>query len=197
MQFIKNKFKFKKKKPKTIKPNSSVTVGKGTLYYKPIKLIPPREGIEFGKYCAIGPNLKILGMNHDYNFPAIQSAFYKKYFGISHPINHKSKVSSKGKIKIGNDVWIGEDVFILSGVTIGDGCCIGARSVVTKDLKPYNICVGIPSKEVKQRYRNEIIEFLLELKWWNWTEDKIKRNKKFFNTDLNEHDLEYIKKIIV
>ena len=183
--------------PKKIKQNSSVTCGKGTLYNKPIKLIPPKEGIEFGKFCAIGPNLKIVGINHDYNFPAVQSTFYKKYFGSSHPINHKSKVSSKGKIKIGNDVWIGEDVFILSGVIIGDGCCIGARSVVTKDLKPYNICVGIPCKEVKQRYKDEIINFLLELKWWNWKEEKIKMNRKFFQTDLNEHDLKYIESIIV
>lgn len=48
---------------------SNVISGKGTLYNGPIKISPPIEGIEFGKYCAIAPNLKIIGTNHDYNFP--------------------------------------------------------------------------------------------------------------------------------
>lgn len=183
--------------PKTIKQNKFVISGKGTLYSKPIKLIASQDGIEFGKFCAIGPNLKVIGINHDYNYPAMQGTFYEKYFSSEHPMNHKSTVHNKGKIKIGNDVWIGEDVLILSGVSIGDGCCVGARSVVTKNLRPYTICVGTPCKEVKTRYNDDIINFLLELKWWNWDDKKIMNNKTFFTTNLNDYDLEYIKKIIV
>jgi acetyltransferase-like isoleucine patch superfamily enzyme len=164
----------------------NVISGKGTLYNSPIKIVPPKEGVEFGNYCAIAPNLKIIGVNHDYNFPSIQETFYKKYFNSEHPISKNSNIRSKGKVIIGNDVWIGEDVVILSGITIGDGCCIGARSVVTKNLEPYSICVGTPCKSVKLRYSKEIINFLLDLKWWNWDDTKIKRNKEFFMTDLNE-----------
>jgi len=29
---------------------------------------------------------------------------------------------------------------------------------------------------------------LLEIKWWNWSDEKIKRNKKFFTTDLTKVD---------
>lgn len=176
----------------------NVFAGKGTLYNDPIKIVPPPEGVHIGNYCAIGPNLKILGINHDYNFPAVQNTFYSNFFGCEHPINRKSNVITKGKIKIGNDVWIGEDVFILSGVTIGDGCCIGARSVVTKDLEPYTICVGTPCKEVKKRYKQEIIDLLLELKWWNWSDDKIKNNRAFFMLDLNSDiTIDYIRSIII
>ncbi len=39
--------------PDTIK-QKNVFVGKGTLHNKPIKLIPSKDGIEFGKFCAIG-----------------------------------------------------------------------------------------------------------------------------------------------
>jgi len=42
-----------------------------------------------------------------------------------------------------------------------------------------------------------VIDFLLELKWWDWDDKKIKNNKKFFTTKLNDYDLDYIKKIIV
>ena len=183
--------------PKSNKQNKFVTNCKGNLCSKPIKLISSKDGIEFGKFCAIGPNLKIIGINHDYNYPVMQGTFYEKYFSSEHPMNRNSTMHNKGKIKIGNDVWIGEDVLILSGVCIGDGCIIGARSVVTKDLKPYTICVGTPCREIKKRYNEEIIDFLLKLKWWNWDKKKIMNNKTFFNTNLNDHDLNYIKKIIV
>ena len=156
-----------------------------TLYNEPIKILPPPQGVNFGKYCAIAPNLKIMGTNHDYNFPAVQFTFYRKMFGTGHPVDTSSNTHSKGEINIGNDVWIGEDVFIMSGVTIGDGCCIGARSVITKDLPAYYICAGQPCKPIKPRYNENIIEFLQTIKWWDWSEEKIKRNKDFFMTNLN------------
>jgi acetyltransferase-like isoleucine patch superfamily enzyme len=176
---------------------NNVIFGEGTLFKNPIKIISPLQGVEFGKYCAIAPNLKIIGTNHDYNFPAIQLTFYKKMFNISHPFDSNSNIITKGKIIIGNDVWIGEDVVILSGVKIGDGCCIGARSVVTKDLPPYSICVGQPCKPVKKRYNEDIIQFLLKIQWWNWDKEKIKKNKNFFMTNLNTiSDVVELEKII-
>lgn len=144
--------------------------------------------IIIGKYCAIANGCKIITLNHDYNYPVIQGTFYKKFFNIKHPGETKqppNKERTKGNVVIGNDVWIGEDVFIGSGVTIGDGCCIGAKSIVTKDLPPYTICVGQPCKPVKNRYNTEIINLLLNLQWWNWDKEKIKKNKKFFITNLN------------
>lgn len=180
-----------------IKQQNNVICGNSTLFAGSYSIAPPPGGVEFGNYCAIAPNLIIKGVNHDYNFPCIQNSFYKNFFNCSHPIDLTSNVHSKGKITIGNDVWIGEHVYILSGVTIGDGCCIGAKSVVTKSLPPYSICVGTPCKDVKKRYSNEMINFLLELKWWNWSEDKIKRNKIFFMTNLNKTSVDKVKKIII
>ena len=52
-------------------------------------------------------------------------------------------------VKIGDDVWIGGRVIILPGVTIGNGCIIGAGAVVTKDIPPYSVAVGVPAKVVK------------------------------------------------
>jgi virginiamycin A acetyltransferase len=180
---------------------NNVISGKGTLYNPPIKIVTSRnEKVKFGKFCAIGPNLIIRGNDsHDYNFPAIQKKFYEKYFGLSHPLSYTSDVNNNINVEIGNDVWIGEDVFILSDrktIKIGDGCCIGARSVITKDLEPYSICVGTPCKMIKKRYSQEIINYLLELKWWDWDDDKIKNNKEFFNSNLNILSIDEIKKII-
>ena len=80
---------------------------------------------------------------------------------------------NKGDIIIGNDVWIGYDAVILAGVTIGDGAIIGTRAVVTKDVPPYTIVGGVPAKPIRKRFSDEDIALLLELKWWDWSVDKI------------------------
>lgn len=54
-------------------------------------------------------------------------------------------------VVIGNDVWIGHRVIILPGVTIGSGSIIAAGAVVTKDVEPYTIVSGVPSKIINRR----------------------------------------------
>ena len=166
-----------------------IVIGKGTKINGHKNFVASKDSkIIIGKYCAIANGCKIITLNHDYNFPAIQGTFYNNHFNKKHPGEIKNPPNTertKGDVIIGNDVWIGEDVFISSGIKIGDGCCIGAKSVVSRDLPPYSICVGIPCKPVKKRYNQVIIDFLLNLKWWDWDENKIKINEKFFYTNLN------------
>jgi acetyltransferase-like isoleucine patch superfamily enzyme len=85
-------------------------------------------------------------------------------------------IRSKGDIAIGNDVWIGSNVIILPGVTIGDGAVIGAGSIVTKNVEPYAIVVGNPTRMIKKRFDDQKIASFLELKWWNWDIQKIEEN---------------------
>lgn len=82
----------------------NVKSGEGTLYNNPIKISPPPQGVKFKKYCAIAPNLKIMGTNHDYNFSSVQYTFYKEMFNSNHPIDNNDNVTTKGKIIIGNNV---------------------------------------------------------------------------------------------
>ena len=84
----------------------------------------------------------------------------------------------KGDIVIGNDVWIGYEAVIMAGVTIGDGAIIGARAVVTKDVPPYTIVGGVPAREIRRRFSDDVIARLLELKWWDWPAEQIQRNIK-------------------
>lgn len=51
---------------------------------------------------------------------------------------------------IEENVWIGEFVSVLPGVTIGRGTIVGANSVVSRNLPPYVIAVGIPAKVIKK-----------------------------------------------
>ena len=80
---------------------------------------------------------------------------------------------NKGNIVIGNDVWIGYEAVIFAGVTIGDGAIIGTRAVVTKDVPPYTIARGIPAEPIRKRFSENVINTLLEIKWWDWSREKI------------------------
>ena len=90
-------------------------------------------------------------------------------------INEHQVIMTKtnGDVDIGNDVWIGEHVTIMSGVTIGDGAVIATNSHVVKNVAPYSIVGGNPAKLIKYRFTEEQIQKLLEIKWWNWNDEKI------------------------
>lgn len=72
----------------------------------------------------------------------------------AHPINPKDRRNQsciKAKpIKIEDDVFIGARCLVLKGVTIGKGSMIGAGSVVTKSVPPYQVWAGNPAKFIKE-----------------------------------------------
>lgn len=82
--------------------------------------------------------------------------------------------------KIGNDVWLGIRTIVLGGVTIADGAVIGAGSVVTKDVGPYEIWAGNPARFIRKRFDDETIRKLLESKWWDWDDEKLYREGRTF-----------------
>ena len=84
-----------------------------------------------------------------------------------------SEMPFKGDTVIGNDVWIGQNAVLLPGVTIGDGAIIGANSVVGSDVAPYTIVAGNPAKVIRKRFDDELIDLLLQFKWWDKSIDEI------------------------
>jgi len=140
-----------------------------------------------GSFCSIGKKVLLYTTNHDTNFATTQGFLYRNFFSITHPGTRFpiSSERSKGPIHIGNDVWIGDDVKIMSGVTIGNGACIAANSVVTKDVGDYELVGGVPAKKIKNRFDDNTIQSLRDIKWWDWSDEKIKMNKDFFTKNLN------------
>ena len=90
---------------------------------------------------------------------------------------------NKGNIVICNDVWIGYNATIMAGVKVGDGAIIGTNSTVTKDVEPYSIVRGNPAKEIRKRFDPEQIKTLLDLKWWDWSIEKITANLHSLTTN--------------
>ena len=65
-------------------------------------------------------------------------------------------------------MWIGAGAFIKRGVTVGHGAVVAAHAVVTKDVPPYAIVVGLPAKVVKYRFATAVIDRLLRFQWWRY-----------------------------
>ena len=120
-----------------------------------------------GKYVSVGSRVSIGGFNHPLSWLST-SAF--QWGGDPWDLMVDSSnipAPSQAGVKIGNDVWIGDNASILQGVEIGDGAVIGAGSIVTKNIDPYSINVGNPSKQIGTRFSAEVIQRIQSVKWWD------------------------------
>jgi len=126
-----------------------------------------------GKFCQIAAGVEFVmnGANHQMN--AVSTFPFYTIAGWNMEPPAMKDLPIKGDTVIGNDVWIGQNAVILPGVHIGDGAIIGANSVVGSDVEPYTIVAGNPAREIRKRFDDEMIQLLLEFRWWDKTVDEI------------------------
>lgn len=136
------------------------------------------DRLVIGKFCSIACGAKFIFTSANHSLKSLSTYPFPIFFEEwdLDVTNITDAWDNKGNIIIGNDVWIGYEAVILSGVTIGDGAIIGTHAVVTKDVPPYTIVGGVPAKPIRKRFDDKTIARLLELKWWDWPEERIKAN---------------------
>jgi acetyltransferase-like isoleucine patch superfamily enzyme len=62
-------------------------------------------------------------------------------------------------VQIGAHAMLGTNVVVHPGVTIGEGAIVGSQSLVTRDLPPWSVCIGVPARPVKERPRERVLEY--------------------------------------
>lgn len=147
-----------------------------------------------GRFCSIGPNIRIgPGIHPSSRFVSTSPYFYaKKDFKNFSFVDENLFEQSKHTV-IGNDVWIGCNVVVIDGVKVGDGAIIAAGAVVVEDVQPFAIVAGIPAKILKKRFTDEQIKYILNSRWWDRDEFWLRENSRFFaNID---NFVEYCEKI--
>lgn len=138
--------------------------------------------VSFGNYCSIAPDIKIYRANHPKNLFTMHPILYNPILGYT----SKDKLE-RPSLVIGNDVWIGENVIILPSVNrIDDGAIIGAGSIVTKDVKAYNIIAGNPSKVIGERFNQIKQNKIRDTKWWELKTDELKLQISTIEKLINE-----------
>lgn len=152
--------------------DGTFVMGRGT-YHTPVIVDYPNDyaKVVIGNFCSVHGDVEIFrGGNHRIDWAAIYG--FKVLAG--YPVEQAEAVVSGGDVIIGNDCWIGRTATILSGIRVGDGAVIGAKSVVTKDIGPYEIWAGNPAKFIRKRFSDDQIAAMLRIKWWEWDDDLIK-----------------------
>lgn len=133
------------------------------------------RNVEIGRYCSIADN--------------VQCGLPRHHIGTvsSHPLLEGPELHNS-ITKIGNDVWIGSGAKLLGKqgcVTVGDGAVIAAGAIVTKDVPPYAVVAGVPASVIRYRFEADVIRKMIEIKWWNWSRDKINISHEDF-LDMNK-----------
>lgn len=141
-----------------------------------------------GKFCSISWNVSIGGANHDLKHLTTHPFPFIEKFGLVDG-QGGGYDSFNEPLEIGNDVWIGSNVCVLRNVKIGDGAVVGAGAVVTHDIPPYEIWAGVPAKKIGQRFSDEIISELMDLKWWNLPKNLLSSHMDMFKKDITLEDI--------
>ncbi len=128
--------------------------------------------VTIGSFCSIAPDVQIIN-------GGIHPASWVSLFPFRIRWNLEGAFEdgmpqTRGDIVIGSDVWLGTGAMVLSGVKIGDGAIIAARAVVTRDVEPYAIVAGCPARRQEFRFSPEVIKQLMEIRWWEWDDARIR-----------------------
>ena len=131
------------------------------------------DKLVIGRFCQIAAGVEFVmnGANHQMNAVSTFPFYTLEGWNMNPPA--MEELPLKGDTVIGNDVWIGQNAVILPGVHVGDGAIIGANSVVGSDVAPYTIVVGNPARELRKRFDEELIDLMLQFRWWDKSIEEI------------------------
>ncbi|TPN76148.1 CatB-related O-acetyltransferase [Mesorhizobium sp. CU2] len=139
--------------------------------------------LRIGAFCSIAKEVVFLCCaNHPTSF--VSTFPFKVVMTKEEPDG--ADLLKAGPLEIGNDVWIGRRAIIMPGVHIGDGAVVGAGAIVTKDVAPYAIVAGNPARLIRYRFDPDQIESLLAIRWWDWSDDKIRSEQPAFFDPIDE-----------
>ncbi|HID88135.1 MAG TPA: acyltransferase [Anaerolineales bacterium] len=98
-------------------------------------LIRGQGGVRIGNEVLLAPRVQVLAVNHLFDDPA-------------QPIIRQG-ISAEG-IVVEDGAWVGAGAILLDGVRVGEGAVVGAGAVVTRDVLPRSVVVGVPARAVRR-----------------------------------------------
>lgn len=123
-----------------------VTIGYGNYF------VSTQATLYIHDYCVFGPNVTIYTGDH------ATSVIGKHICEITDDDKKTFGKQYDADVVIEAGCWIGTRAIILKGCTIGKGSVIGAGAVVTKDVPPYSIYVGVPESKCFNRFTEQEIQ---------------------------------------
>lgn len=109
--------------------SGKIEIGEGTTINYGTS-ISAASAISIGRNCLIGTYVNIM----DCNF---------------HNLSDRSWNMDAEPIVIEDDVWLGNRCMIMKGVTVGRGSVVAACSLVTKNVPPNTMVMGVPARVIQ------------------------------------------------
>ncbi len=136
-------------------------IGAGTKVWHFCHVMP---GAVIGERCSLGQNVVVMNGVRIGNNVKIQNnvsvyegveleddVFCGPSMVFTNVVNPRSHVSRKKEYKrtlVRRGATIGANATIICGVTLGEYAFIGAGSVITRDVLPYALMVGVPARKL-------------------------------------------------
>ena len=133
-----------------------ISIGDHTTVHESVLIAANRGGVTIGRHSWVGPFCLVYGNGEVSIGDNVLIAAHTSINTVSHhfercdiPINDQGIYCDP--VRIEDDAWIGMNAVILQGVRIGKGAIVGAGAVVTRDVPPWSIVMGVPARIVSQR----------------------------------------------
>lgn len=118
-------------------------------------------GARIGRYVSMASGV-LRRLNHPLDRLVMHPYFYNERLGY---VPHR--ILESEPIHIGHDAWIGQSViFTESCRRVGIGAVIGAGSIVTRDVRDFEVVAGNPARPLKRRFSDPLCETILASRWW-------------------------------
>jgi phosphonate metabolism protein (transferase hexapeptide repeat family) len=138
---------------------------------------------DVGKFCSIASHVRLNPGNHPMDRVTQHHMTYRRaQYGFGETDDQEFFDWRRDhKVTVGHDVWIGHGAILLPGVRVGTGAVIGASSVVTHDVEPYTIAVGVPARPMRMRFSERDAAKLLAIAWWDWPRELLEERFEELN----------------
>ncbi|HSL40256.1 MAG TPA: DapH/DapD/GlmU-related protein [Desulforhopalus sp.] len=123
-----------------------------------------------GKFANIAAEVRLNPGNHPMEWVSQHHFLYRRrLYGLHQEDLHDFfDWRRRQRVVVGHDTWIGHRAIVMPGVTIHNGAVVGAGSIVTRDVAPYQIVAGVPARPIRARFPEAIWRCLEAIGWWDW-----------------------------
>ena len=127
--------------------------------------------LEMGDYIHIAPFCSIIGGKHSKlilrDFSGLSAGCrivcgsddYKGEGLTNPPVPIEYREVTNSIVTLEKFAVLGTNVVVHPGVTVGEGAVVGSCSLVTRDLEPWGIYLGVPAKRVGDRRKDKILQY--------------------------------------
>jgi len=115
--------------------DGGITIG-AQSYIGPNSVLFGAGGIDLGEAVLVSPGVTITSHQHTF---------------ADSKVDIREQPLEFARVVVERNVWIGANATVLPGVRLGEGSIVGAGAVVTSDVPPGTLVLGVPARVIRER----------------------------------------------